>query len=140
MPLRKRVRHKFKAVVDRDAPPQRTPIEWLQYGLASRRHEKRGWLRKVLIHHQLLKDTKDGLWKRVLSDYKCQQACIAGMKVACESMGTTFKYPRAYVAQPSKKDGGRFVSDRPASQKGIPKACPICTTRMIYTDRHFSGN
>jgi hypothetical protein len=36
-------------------------------------------------------------------------------------MGTTFKDPRAHVAHPSKKDGGRFVSDRPESQKGIPK-------------------
>ncbi len=97
------------------------PIEWLQYGLETRRHEKRGRLRRILIHHQLLKDTKVNLWKRVLSDYKYQQACFAGMKAACEVMGTTFKDPRAHVAKPSTKDGGRFVSERPKSQKGIPK-------------------
>jgi hypothetical protein len=121
MPLRERIQPKSKDVLQRVMPPQRTSIEWLQFGLQSRRHEKRGWLRKLLIHHQLLKDTKEDLWKRVLSDYKCQQACIAGMKVVCNSMGTTFIDPRAHVAKPSKKDGGRFVSDRPESQRGIPK-------------------
>ncbi len=43
------------------------------------------------------------------------------MKVVCESMGTTFKDPRTHIATPSKKNEGRFVSDRPASQAGIPK-------------------
>jgi hypothetical protein len=47
MPLRKRVRHKHIDIEHRDSPPQRQPLEWLQYGLASRRHEKRGWLKKT---------------------------------------------------------------------------------------------
>jgi hypothetical protein len=66
----------------------------------------------------IIKGYQVNLWKRVLSDCKCQQACLAGMKAACEAMGTTFKYPRAHVAKPSTKDGGRFVSDRPQKPKG----------------------
>ncbi len=92
-------------IVHRDAPPQRQPLEWLQYGLASRRHEKCEWLRRLLIDYELLKDTKVDLWKRVLSDYRCQQACTAGMKAACEAIGAPFKDPRAHVAKPSSKDG-----------------------------------
>jgi hypothetical protein len=30
-------------------PPNRTPIEWLQFGLKSRTHERRGWLKDKLL-------------------------------------------------------------------------------------------
>jgi hypothetical protein len=123
MPLRKRVRHKHVDIVHIDSPPQRQPLEWLQYGLESRRHEKRGWLKQLLIYYELLKDTKEDLWKCVFSDDRCQQACIiAGMKAACEAMGDPFVDLCAHVAKPSSKNGGRFVSDRSESQKGIPKS------------------
>jgi hypothetical protein len=45
------------------APPDRTPIEWLKFGLESSRHTKIGWLRDLLLQHNLLKaDDKEALW------------------------------------------------------------------------------
>ncbi len=44
------------------APPDRSPIEWLKHGLESNRHTKIGWLRDILVHHNLLKpDDKESL-------------------------------------------------------------------------------
>ena len=122
MPLRSRKQHrKPKDVAIIDKPPQRSPIEWLQHGLETRRHERRGWLKLILIKHGLIQDNKISIWKRVIVDYKCQQACIGGMMAACTAMGTTFKDPRQHVGTPVQKFGGRFQSEKPASQAGIPK-------------------
>ncbi len=57
-------------------PLSRTPIEWLQVGLKSRTHERRGWLKEKLLRHGLLEATPEALWKRILSDYKCQLSGI----------------------------------------------------------------
>ena len=39
------------------AKPDSTPLEWLEYGLKSRMHEKRGWLKDKLLGHDLLEAT-----------------------------------------------------------------------------------
>jgi hypothetical protein len=44
-------------------PPNRTPIEWLQYCLKSRTHERRGWLKDKLLQLNLLEATPEALWK-----------------------------------------------------------------------------
>jgi hypothetical protein len=36
------------------AVPERSPLEWLEYGLKSRTHEKRGWLKEKLLEYELL--------------------------------------------------------------------------------------
>ena len=66
--------------------PVRSPLEWLKYGLSLRTHEKRGWLREKLLHHNLLEPNVESLWKRVLSDYKCQLSAIEGMRLALGGM------------------------------------------------------
>ena len=44
----------------------RTNLEWLQFGLTTRRHAKKGWLKSVLIEKDLLKDDKRLLWQRAM--------------------------------------------------------------------------
>jgi hypothetical protein len=74
-------------------PPDRTPLQWLEYGLKSRTHEKRGWLRDKLLLYDLMEPNREALWKRILSDYKCQLAAIEGM---CLALGDNFKDPRDF--------------------------------------------
>jgi hypothetical protein len=40
-------------------PPSRTPIEWLQVGLKSRTHERRGRLKDKLLEYDLLEATPE---------------------------------------------------------------------------------
>jgi len=61
--------------------PVKSNVEWLQYGLKSRTHEKRGWLKDKLLHLNLMEGNKESLWKRILSDYKCQLAAIEDMRL-----------------------------------------------------------
>ncbi len=84
--------------------PNRTPIEWLQWGLKSRTHEKRGWLKDKLLKVGLLEPTTEALWKRIISDYKCQMSAIEGMKLA---LGAKFEDPREYKGVPGEQ--GKFV-------------------------------
>jgi hypothetical protein len=72
-------------------PPQRSAIEWLELGLQSRTHEKPGRLKEKLLKYDLMEATEEALWKRVLSDYKCQLAAIEGMRIA---LGSKFVDPR----------------------------------------------
>jgi hypothetical protein len=74
-------------------PPNKTPLEWLKSGLSSRTHEKSGWLKEKLLQHHLMEANAESLWKRVISDYKCQLAAIEGMR---HSLGKEFKDPRDY--------------------------------------------
>ncbi len=60
--------------------PELTPLEWLEYGLKSRTHEKKGWLKDKLLEYDLMEANDEGLWKRVISDYKCQLSAIEGMR------------------------------------------------------------
>ncbi len=73
------------------APPMKTPLEWLKYGLSSRTHEKRGWLRDKLLQHNFIEGNVESLWKRIISDYKGQLEAIEGMQF---TMGSEFKDPR----------------------------------------------
>ena len=41
--------------------PERTSLQWLEIDLKSRTHEKRGWLRDKLLHHNLHEAT-EGMW------------------------------------------------------------------------------
>ncbi len=61
---------------------KRTPLEWLKLGLSTRRHEKKGWLRQQLIdNNELHPSDEEVLWKRVISDFRCQESYREGMKV-----------------------------------------------------------
>jgi hypothetical protein len=96
--------------------PERSNLEWLDFGLKSRTHEKRGWLRDKLLEYDLMEATDEALWKRVLSDYKCQLAGIEGMRLA---LGTKFKDPRETKGH--NGEFGKFVSQKKESQLEIPK-------------------
>jgi hypothetical protein len=85
--------------------PSKSPLEWLKSGLSTRAHEKPGWLRDKLLSLNLLEASNEALWKRVMSDYKCQLAGIEGMQF---SMGSTYKDPREMRGV--QGGGGKFVS------------------------------
>ena len=109
---------KVPAVIPSPAPPQKTPLEWLKYGLEMKLHTKNGWLRDLLVTLNLLKpDDKQELWARVLSDYKCQLSCLEGMK---EVLGDKFVDPRDYKGTRGKDTGGRYVSTKSKRQTGVP--------------------
>ena len=96
--------------------PIKSPLEWLRWGLTSRVHEKPGWLKDKLLSLNLLEATNEGLWKRVMSDYKCQLAGMEGMQF---SMGESCKDPRE--TRGVQGGGGKFVSQRKESQLHVPK-------------------
>jgi hypothetical protein len=73
--------------------PDKTPLQWLESGLKSRTHEKRGWLKEKLLKHGLMEPSNEALWQRVMSDYKCQLSAIESMRLA---LGTSFNDPRDY--------------------------------------------
>jgi hypothetical protein len=60
--------------------------------------------------------TDEALWKRVLSDYKCQLAGIEGMRLA---LGSKFNDPRETKGHNGQF--GKFVSQKKESQLEIPK-------------------
>jgi hypothetical protein len=97
-------------------PPQRSSIEWLEFGLKLRTHEKRGWLKDKLLEYNLMEANDEALWKRVLSDYKCQLAAIEGMRLA---LGPKFTDPRETKGH--NGEFGKFVSQKKESQQDIPK-------------------
>ncbi len=88
-------------------PPNRTRLEWLEYGLQSRRHETKGWLKDELQTHKVLVDTKEALWARALSDYACTEAARQGMENA---LGDKYVDPREHKGVQGKKSGGKFMS------------------------------
>jgi hypothetical protein len=96
--------------------PVRSPLEWLKHGLSSRTHEKRGWLRDKLLHHNLLEPNVESLWKRILSDYKCQLSAIEGMRLA---LGAAFVDPREHKG--TNGEYGKYVSQKSANQMDVPK-------------------
>jgi hypothetical protein len=96
--------------------PNKSPLEWLKSGLSTRAHEKPGWLRDKLLSLNLLEASKEALWKRVMSDYKCQLAGIEGMLF---SMGSAYKDPRE--TRGVQGGGGKFVSLKKTSQLNVPK-------------------
>jgi hypothetical protein len=79
-------------------------------------HERRGWLKDKLLKLELLEATSEALWKRIISDHKCQLAAIEGMKMA---MGDKFMDPREYKDISGEK--GKFVTKKTESQQNVPK-------------------
>ena len=96
--------------------PVKTPLEWLKSGLSSRTHEKPGWLKEKLLHHNLIEGNLESLWKRIISDYKCQLSAIEGMQF---TMGSEYKDPRE--TRGVQGAGGIFVSSKKESQLNVPK-------------------
>ena len=94
----------------------KTSMQWLKEGLKTRRHEKRGWLRDLLIHEGILE--LDLMWNRILSDYRCQVAAVDGMR---EVLGDSFEDPRTHLHYPGTDSGGKFVSAKKESQRDVPK-------------------
>ena len=98
------------------AAPDKTPLQWLESGLKSRSHEKRGWLKAKLLKHGLMEPSNEALWQRVMSDYKCQLSAIEGMRLA---LGASFNDPREHKG--NQGDGGKFVSLKKDTQADVPK-------------------
>jgi hypothetical protein len=98
------------------AAPDRTPLQWLELGLKSRSHEKRGWLKDKLLQHGLMEASTEALWQRVMSDYKCQLSAIEGMRLA---LGNSFNDPRDHKG--NQGEGGKFVSLKKETQADVPK-------------------
>ncbi len=105
-------------VVYRKPLPIRTRIEWLEYGLQSRKHETKGWLLNELRTHNVLRDTKAALWARVLSDYACLESARHGMEKA---LGDKYVDPREHRVVQGKASGGKFLSLKKSSQMHVPK-------------------
>jgi hypothetical protein len=116
--LRKRKDPKQQQVVTQLPPPIRTQIEWLEFGVQTMKHERKGWLKEELEKHKLIPDTKGALWARILSDYACTEAAREGMRKA---LGDKYVDPREYKGVHGKDTGGRFISLKRDSQIGIPK-------------------
>jgi hypothetical protein len=117
--LRTRKVPKPQQVVTQFPPPSRTQIGWLEYGLQTRKHERKGWLKEELEKHKLIPDTKGALWARVLSDYACTEAARNGMQKA---LGEKYVDPGEHKGVHGKESGGRFISlKKDDSQIGIPK-------------------
>ena len=116
--LRPRPDSKEPKWVTHAPPPVRTQIGWLEYGLQTRKHERKGWLKEELLKHKLLVDNKAALWARVLSDYACTEAGREGMEKA---LGKNYVDPREHKGAKGKQSGGRFISLKKQSQIGVPK-------------------
>ena len=99
----------------------RSAVGWLKLGLQSRRHETRGWLRKLLRSEGLLGTTDADVWQRVMSDYKSQLAHLEGMKSYAEEMGVEFQDPRRALNMGDRNGGGEWVSQKRESLKHVPK-------------------
>ncbi len=90
------------------APPNKTPLEWLKYGLEMRCHETQGWQLKLLDEHNILpKDNKIAKWARIMTDYHCQLAYLQGLQHA---LGEAYKDPREYTGVRATNSGGKYVS------------------------------
>ena len=109
----------------------RSTIEWLKFGLQSRRHEKKGWLREALTSSGLLGPSEGDLWRRLISDYKSQLAHIEGMEAFATSMNLPFDDPRRSGNGGMRDEGGLWLSKKSKSQKNIPKN-PLTIPYLLY--------
>ncbi len=83
-----------KTVVQK-ATPNKTSLEWLKYGLETRRHETAGWLLQLLEEHNILpRDNKIAKWGRIMTDYHCQLAYLEGLQ---HTLGDAYKDPATRV-------------------------------------------
>ena len=67
---------------------------WLKYGLESRRHERKWWLKAALQPRSLLGTADKDVRIRVLSDYKSQLAHVEGMEEFADANKIEFEDPR----------------------------------------------
>jgi hypothetical protein len=111
--LQKQPLKHFEKIVEK-----KSPLGWLKWGLTTRKHETKGWLAATLISNGELLEGEDALWKRVLSDYRCQLAFLEGMK---EVLADKFTDPREYKGVQGKNSGGKFVSLKTDNQAHVPK-------------------
>jgi hypothetical protein len=93
-------------------------LGWLKWGLTTWKHEKKGWLAETLVENGELIPDEDAIWRRVLSDYRCQLAFLEGMK---EVLADKYVDPRDYKGVRGKNSGGKFVSLKKDSQSHVPK-------------------
>ena len=104
------------ASVAPDGLQPKTPLMWMKGGLKTRKYERKGWLKDMLLEEWEITGEKNSLWRRVLSDYKCQLSGIEGMKCV---MGDVFVDPHKHIGTPGV--AGDFVSKKRPSQIGVPK-------------------
>ena len=109
-----------KSVIQVD-DPGRTAVEWLKFGLESRRHKKRGWLKECLRSSSLFGPSENDVWRRVINDYKSQLAHIEGRNAFAWEMNLELEDPRRAVNGGERVEGGLWKSAKADSQKGIPK-------------------
>ena len=109
---------------------KKSQLEWLKEGLKSRKHCKKGWLKGMLIREGEIFDNKISIWKRVLSDYKCQQAAIEGMQ---EVMGKNFVDPPNVCWQARTKWHLHFPAQ--STSKGNSQKCVDHTVSVICIRR-----
>jgi hypothetical protein len=91
---------------------------WLKYGLKTRRHETRGWLKKLLITHKLLEAGTAAVRSRVMADYQCQLVAIEMMKFI---QGDKYKDPRLVSEHGvfHGKHDGRFHTKKAGVPTGV---------------------
>ena len=105
--------------------------------LKTRKHERKGWLKDILLQEGEITGEKNSLWRRVLSDYKCQLSGIEGIKSV---MGDAFVDPRKHIGTPGVASD--FVSKKRPSQIGVPKTfgpSPTYCTPMTCLERRSSA-
>ena len=93
-------------------------VGWLKYGLTSKRHATRGWLKKLLVQHNLLADGNDAIWIRVMSDYQCQ---LVAMEVMRSIQGSDYKDTRLVTEHGvfKGKEDGRYQKKKAGILTGV---------------------
>ena len=93
-------------------------VGWLKHGLTSKRHATRGWLKKLLVQHNLLTDGNDAIWNRVMSDYQCQ---LVAMEVMRSIQGSDYKDPRLVTEHGvfKGKEDGRYQKTKTGIPTGV---------------------
>ena len=104
---------------------------WLKYGLESRRHERKGWLKAALQSRSLLGTADKDVWVRVLSDYKSQLAHVEGMEEFANANKIEFEDPRRSKNMGDRCDEGKWKSAKAASQANVPKN-PLTIPYLLY--------
>ena len=112
-------------------------VGWLKYGLTSKRHATRGWLKKLLVQQNLLVDGNDAIWMRVMRDYQCQ---LVAMEVMRSIQGSDYKDPRLVTEHGvfKGKENGRYKKKRLEFRQAYSR-CPILSMRTMSPRRLSKG-
>ena len=110
------------------AGAKKTPLEWLQYGLRTQRHEKKGWLKHELTQAGELKEDKSMIWDHVMAAYQCQLSCIEGMKTVSES---DFVHPRQYRGTQGHQSGDKSGHTEKPPHNPLPVTCLRCDAIVV---------